>query len=268
MKRTEKRTKTFRKLRVLFLTLLVMSIPLFGCSKVTTADQTTITLAAAASLKNILEGEVIPAFNQENPNITVQTTYDASGKLQTQIESGASIDVFISSATTQMDALNKQGILLEGSVLNLLENKLVLIVPLGSTKGIVNFTDIIKGEKLAIGDPASVPAGKYAKEALSSLNLWEQIIGKASLGTNVTEVLNWVAEGSADAGIVYATDARSSSKVTIIAEAPAGSMSKVLYPVGIIKTTENIEATKKFVQYLQSKEANKLFTEAGFTAVK
>ena len=256
----------------LILALLAMMIAFSGCNKAeadeATAEPVTITLAAAASLKNTIDGEIIPAFQKENPGITVQATYDASGKLQTQIESGAAVDVFMSAATTQMDALNAKGLLLENSVLNLLENKLVLIVPKNSTKGITAFTDILKADKIAIGDPASVPAGKYAQEALAYLKIWDQAKAKASLGTNVTEVLNWVAEGSADAGIVYSTDALANAKVKIVAEAPAGSVSKVLYPVGIIKASANQEAAKKFVKYLQTDAAIKVFVNAGFTAVK
>lgn len=255
----------------LILALLAMMTAFAGCNKTegkTEAEPVTITLAAAASLKNTIDGEIIPAFQKANPEITVQATYDASGKLQTQIESGAAIDVFMSAATTQMDALNTKGLLLEKSVVNLLENKLVLIVPINSTKGITGFTDIVKADKIAIGEPASVPAGKYAQEALTKLNLWDQVLAKASLGTNVTEVLNWVAEGSADAGIVYSTDALSNAKVKVVAEAPAGSVSKVIYPVGIVKASANQDAAKKFVKYLQSDAAIKIFVKAGFTAVK
>ena len=134
--------------------------------------------------------------------------------------------------------------MLEDSAVQLLENKIVLIVPSNSTKGITTFEDIVKADKVAIGDPSSVPAGQYAEEALTNLNLWDAGVAKASLGTNVTEVLNWVAEGSADAGIVYKTDAASDSRIKIVAEAPEGSVSKVIYPAGVIKVTENMEYSK------------------------
>ena len=115
------------------------------------------------------------------------------------------------------------------------------------------------------GDPASVPAGQYAKEVLTSLNLWAEVLEKASLGTNVTEVLNWVAEGSADAGIVYSTDAASTGKVKVVAEAPEGSVSKVIYPVGIVKASKDEASAKKFIEFLQTDQAKKAFESFGFT---
>ena len=180
-----------------------------------------ILVAAAASLKNAYEEELIPMFEAENPGVTVKGTYDSSGKLQTQIEEGLAADVFMSNATKQMKALDEGGYIASDTIVNLLENKIVLIVPAGSDNGIAAFEDIVKAESIALGDPASVPAGQYAEEALTNLGLWDQIQDRVSLGTNVTEVLNQVAAASADAGIVYATDAASmADQVTVIAEAP------------------------------------------------
>lgn len=224
----------------------------------------TITIAAAASLETCLRDQLIPLFEQQNPGITVEGTYDSSGKLQTQIEEGAGIDVFFPASTKQMDALSKEGLILDGSVKNLLENKIVLIVPKGDESGFSSFTDIVKADSIAIGDPDSVPVGQYSKEALTNLGLWDQVLAKASLGTNVTEVLNWVAEGSAKAGIVYATDAAQTKKVTVVAEAPAGSVKKAIYPAGIVKDSKEPEGAKKFIDFLGSDQAMKIFKENGF----
>ncbi|MGV2644606.1 molybdate ABC transporter substrate-binding protein, partial [Clostridium perfringens] len=125
--------------------------------------ETTITVAAAASLKNCMEDKLIPMFKEKNPNIKVQGTYDSSGKLQSQIEEGAEIDVFMSAAMKQMNELNKKGLVDESSIVELLQNKIVLIVPKGSNKDIKTFEDILKSEKIAIGDPESVPVGQYSK---------------------------------------------------------------------------------------------------------
>jgi molybdate transport system substrate-binding protein len=230
--------------------------------------ETTILVAAAASLKNCMDDKLIPLFTEQNPNIKVISTYDSSGKLQTQIEEGAEVDVFMSAAMKQMNTLNEKGIIAVNSIIELLENKIVLIVPKGSDKGIKNFVDILKADVIAIGDPESVPAGQYAKEALENLNICVQVLAKASLGTNVTEVLNWVAEGSADAGIVYSTDATSNENVEIKAEAPEGSVSKVIYPVGIVKSSEKQDAAKLFTDFLQEDEALKIFETYGFTPKK
>ena len=193
-----------------------------------------ILVAAAASLKNAYEDELIPMFEEQYPGVTVEGTYDSSGKLQTQIEEGLEADVFMSAATKQMKALDEEGMIASDTIVNLLENKIVLIVPTGSDSKIDSFEKIGDAASIALGDPESVPAGQYAKEALTNLNVWDSIQDKVSFGTNVTEVLNQVAAASADAGIVYATDAASKAdQVTVVAEAPEGSLEKkVIYPVG------------------------------------
>ena len=222
-------------------------------------------IAAAASLEYSYEDELIPMFEEENPGITVKGTYDSSGKLQTQIEEGIEADVFMSAATKQMNALVEESLVDKDSVVNLLENKIVLITSVDSGLELSDFTDITKAETIAIGDPASVPVGQYSEEALTNLGLWEEVSAKASFGTNVTEVLNWVAEGSADAGIVYATDAATTDKVKVVAEAPAESLAEpAIYPVGVVTASANKEAAQKFVEFLQSEEAIKVFEEYGF----
>ncbi|HPW99901.1 MAG TPA: molybdate ABC transporter substrate-binding protein [Sedimentibacter sp.] len=230
--------------------------------------EVTILLAAAASLKNCIDKELIPMFAEKHSNIRVDATYDSSGKLQTQIEEGADVDVFMSAAMKQMNALNEQGLIKEGTIVELLENKIVLIIPKDSTAEIASFEDILKADTIAVGDPESVPAGQYAKESFENLGIWADVEAKASLGTNVTEVLSWVAAGSADAGVVYATDAASNENVRVVAEAPEGSVSKVIYPIGIIKTTTKPEAAQTLVDFLQSDEALTIFEKYGFSANK
>ena len=229
-------------------------------------ESTEILVAAAASLKNAYEDELIPMFQEQYPGVTVKGTYDSSGKLQTQIEEGLEADVFMSAAAKQMTALDEEGMIESDTITSLLENKIVLIVPTGSSAGIEKFEDIEKAETIALGDPASVPAGQYAEEALTSLGIWDKIQDKVSFGTNVTEVLNWVAEGSADAGIVYATDAASmTDKVSVVAEAPEESVSRVIYPVAELKETKNKDAAEAFMEFLQSGEALDVFKAAGFS---
>ena len=226
-----------------------------------------ILVAAAASLKNAYEEKLIPIFQEANPGVTVKGTYDSSGKLQTQIEEGLEADVFMSAATKQMKALDEGGYIASDTIVNLLENKIVLIVPAGSDSKLEKFEDIVNAESIALGDPASVPAGQYAEEALTSLGIWDSIQDKVSLGTNVTEVLNQVAAASADTGIVYATDAASmADQVTVVAEAPEGSLSKkVIYPVAVVKNTAHEDAAKAFTEFLQTDEAMAVFESYGFT---
>ena len=229
-----------------------------------------ILVAAAASLKNAYEDELIQMFEEQYPGVTVEGTYDSSGKLQTQIEEGLEADVFMSAATKQMKALDEEGMIASDTIVNLLENKIVLIVPTGSDSKIDSFEKIGDAASIALGDPESVPAGQYAKEALTNLNVWDSIQDKVSFGTNVTEVLNQVAAASADAGIVYATDAASKAdQVTVVAEAPEGSLEKkVIYPVAVVKATAHEDAAKAFVDFLQTPEAIAVFESYGFVAAE
>ena len=236
-----------------------------------TGEEQEILVAAAASLQYVMEDEIKPAFEKANPDIKVSFTFDSSGKLQTQIEEGADADVFFSAAKKQMNALLEESMIDKDSVVELLENKIALIVPKDSKAGITGFEDITKAEKIALGDPESVPVGQYSKEAFTSLGMWDEVEAKASFGTNVTEVLSWVAAGSADAGIVYLTDATTSDQfeqVEVIGFAPEGSVSKVIYPVGIVSASEKKEAAKSFVDYLSTEDALAAFEKYGFSANK
>lgn len=242
-------------------------------AKETTAasgEETEILVAAAASLKNAYEDKLIPMFEEANPGVTVKGTYDSSGKLQTQIEEGLDADVFMSAAKKQMIALDEEGMIASDTITDLLENKIVLIVPTGNEKKLEKFEDIEKADSIALGDPASVPAGQYSEEALTNLGIWDKIQDKVSFGTNVTEVLNQVAAASADAGIVYATDAASmADKVEVVAEAPEGSLSeKVIYPVAVVKGTAHEEVAKEFVAFLQTDKAITVFEDYGFSSVQ
>jgi molybdate transport system substrate-binding protein len=171
----------------------------------------------------------------------------------------------MSASTKQMMSLEEKNLIDSDSVIELLENKIVLITSAENKDNLSGFDDILKAETVALGDPDSVPIGQYAKEALTTLGYWEEIKAKASFGTNVTEVLNWVAEGSADGGIVYSTDAATTTQVRVIAEAPKGSLSKkVLYPVGIVTASTKKEAATKFVEFLKSDKAMQIFAKYGF----
>ena len=188
--------------------------------------------------------------------------------MQEQIEQGAPVDVFMSAALKQMKALEEGGLILEGSKKELLENKVVLIVPNDSTLNITSFEDITKAETIALGDPASVPVGQYSEEIFTSLGMLDKVKEKATYGKDVTEVLTWIATGNADAGVVYATDAKSSADVKVVAEAPEGSVSKAIYPVAVVKDSKVQDAAKTFVDYLASDEAIGIFQKYGFIANK
>jgi molybdate transport system substrate-binding protein len=230
-------------------------------------DGQEVNLAAAASLKNVYDDELIPMFEEKYPGVKVVPTYASSGDLQTQIENGLETDVFMSAANKQMDALADEGLVDNDTNLQFLENKIVLIVPADSDADITSFDDLkdVDGT-IAIGDPESVPAGQYAKEILTNLGLWDALESKFSLGTDVTAVLNQVGQGSAEAGIVYATDAKSTDDVKVICEAPEDALdTPCIYPVAQLKDSKNSEAASAFMDFLQTQEAKDKFVEYGFT---
>ena len=234
--------------------------------------QTKISVAAAASLQATFDDELIPLFEKENPGVTVEGTYASSGDLQQQIESGLDADVFFSAATSNMDTLVDENLVDKDTVVDLLKNDVVLITPKDSKLGIKGFKDITKADTIAIGDPESVPAGKYAKEILTNLGVYDEVEKKASLGASVTEVLSWVAEGSADAGIVYATDAQTENtngddkEVEIVATAEDSMMqTPVIYPVGTVSSSAHKDEAKAFEDFLQTDEAKAILEKAGFT---
>ena len=238
-----------------------------GNSSDTSLDGKEVNLAAAASLKNVYDEKLIPMFEEKYPGATVTPTYASSGDLQTQIENGLETDVFMSAANKQMNALAEEGLIDNDTNLQFLENKVVLIVPADSDAKISSFDDLkdLDGT-IAIGDPESVPAGQYAEEVLTNLGIWDAVQSKLSLGTDVTSVLNQVAQGSSECGIVYSTDAISTEDVKVVCEAPEDSLdTPVIYPVAMIKDAKDADAAQAFLDFLQTQEAKDVFVEYGFT---
>ena len=238
-----------------------------GDTNDTSLDGQEVHLAAAASLKNAFDNDLIPMFEEKYPGVKVTPTYASSGDLQTQIENGLETDVFMSAANKQMDALVEEDIIDNDTNLQFLENKVVLIVPADSDSNISSFDDLKDVEgNIAIGDPESVPAGQYAQQVLNNTGIWEDVESKLSLGTDVTAVLNQVAQGSAECGIVYATDAKSTDDVKVICEAPEEALdTPVIYPIAALKNSNDSDATNAFIDFLQSQEAKDVFVEYGFT---
>lgn len=231
----------------------------------TASEPVELTIAAAASLTDVSK-EIAAAYAKAAPNVKLTFTYGASGALQTQIEQGAPVDVFMSAAQKQMDALEKENLLLSGTRADLLKNKVVLIVPGDSKLDIASFNDLAgnKVEKVAMGDPQSVPAGQYAEKVLTSLEILDAVKAKANYGTDVRQVLTWVESGDVDCGVVYATDAATSDKVKVVCEAPADVAPKITYPVAVLASSKQAEAAKSFLAYLKTPDAAALFEKYGF----
>jgi molybdate transport system substrate-binding protein len=226
--------------------------------------QTTLTVSAAASLKDALV-DTETAYTQGHGKIAIANNFGSSGTLAAQIDQGAPVDVFISAASKPMDDLTASGLIIAGTRRNLLRNTLVLIAPLNSNlHDFQGLTD--KSIRLiALGDPASVPAGQYGEQTLLSFHLWERLSAKFVLGKDVRQVLTYVETGNADAGLVYATDAQASGKVRVVATAPESAHDPIVYPVAVVKGSRNEEASRRFVEFLRSPIALAIFVKHGFT---
>ena len=243
------------------------------------AEPITLVVFAAASMTETLT-EIAGNYKAVAPNVTLSFNFDSSGKLLTQIEEGALCDLFISAAPKQMNALdgslkddagknpNGQDMLLEGSRLNLLENKVTLAVPEGNPKGIESFDQLVgllqNGEvMLAIGN-SDVPVGQYTQKIFAFYGIDEAAItDQLTYGTNVKEVSTQVTEAAADCGIIYATDAFSAG-LTVVDSATAEMCGQVIYPAAVLKDGQT-EAAQAFLDYLQTEEAMAVFQSVGFS---
>jgi molybdate transport system substrate-binding protein len=225
-------------------------------------------ISAAASLKDVLD-EIASVYKSVQPSVAVRFNLGASGTLQQQIEQGAPVDIFLSAAPAQMDALAAKGLLLEGTRRDLVRNSIVLIAP---TAGDVvsNFQDLTKPQVkfIAVGEPQTVPAGAYAKEVLTHLGLYDQLQTKFVLSRDVRQVLTYVATGNADAGIVYSTDAKTTPQVKVVSVAPENTHSPVIYPVAVLKGSQYSAAARAFSDFLFSLKAQEIFTKYGFAPAK
>ncbi|MBE7722513.1 MAG: molybdate ABC transporter substrate-binding protein [Lacrimispora celerecrescens] len=227
----------------------------------------------AASLKNTME-KIKEDYEADHPEVTIIYNADSSGTLQKQIEEGAECDIFFSAATKQMKALEDGGLVVDGSVTDLLTNKIVLIKPAGMETKVTGFDNITEASSLALAGE-DVPVGQYARQLFTNMGMLDKVIAmEINEGANVTAVLTAVAEGSNEVGIVYATDAASmADKVEIITKADNSQIEPAVYPVGLVKNAEaddtQAKAAEEFKTYLTADEVPLgLFEEAGFKISK
>ncbi len=240
-----------------------------------------IIVFAAASMTETLN-QVKDVYEKEN-NVTITYNFDSSGTLKTQIQEGADCDLFISAGQKQMNQLdlssdkeiNKEGLdfVVGDTRLNLLENKVVLVVPEGNPKGIESFDDLAarlaEGSILMAMGNSDVPVGQYTQKILNFYGLDEEALAKSGVityGSNVKEVTTQVSEGSVDCGIVYCTDAFSAG-LTVIDSASKDMCGQVIYPAAVLKTAKNPDAAKAFLDYLTGSEAMAIFEAVGFSPV-
>ena len=251
--------------------------------KAANKDKVHLTVFAAASMTETMN-QIAEIYKKEHPNVDITFNYDSSGTLKTQIQNGADCDLFISAAQKQMNQLDasqdekvnpeKFDFIDTNTRVNLLENKVVLVTPEGSPKSISSFKDM--ADKLQAGTirlvmgNSDVPVGQYTQKILKFYDIDENAIacaGHITYGSNVKEVTTQVKEGSADCGIIYATDAYS-AQLFPIDSATKDMCGQVVYPAAVLKTSKHPGAAKEFLQYLQGDEAMQIFTGVGFSPVQ
>lgn len=287
----KKRSKAMAALLALAMT---MTAGLTGCGSTNTntnADtgsasdsgkKTELVVFAAASMTETLN-QIKTDYEAQHKDVTLTYNFDSSGTLKTQIQEGATCDVFISAAQKQMDQLDaskdetanpeKLDFINSDSRMDLLENKVVLVVPENNPKNINSFDDL--KNKLESGDVlmamgnSDVPVGQYTQKILQYFGLDEKALadaGEITYGSNVKEVTTQVSEGSADCGIVYYTDAYSAG-LKVVGEATEEMCGKTIYPAAVMKNSEHPEQAQEFLAYLSSDAAAKVFEKVGFVAV-
>ncbi|MEY9970175.1 molybdate transport system substrate-binding protein [Lysinibacillus sp. RC46] len=256
-----------KKYYSLIASLVLLIGILAGCgsqgSNNKTNESVELTISAAASLQDSLE-ELQKAYQNEHDNIKITFNFGGSGALQQQIVEGAPVDLFFSAAEDKFDELVQKGLIDKKQGTDLLANELVLIVPKKNEKQIQSFEDLSKVDKIAIGTPETVPAGKYGIETLRNMNLWENVESKVVYTKDVRQVLTYTETENVDAGLVYKTDALVSEKVNVVATAKEDTHTPIIYPVGVIKDSKHAKEAEDFYHYLQSDQAMKVFKKYGF----
>ncbi|MGK7928209.1 MAG: molybdate ABC transporter substrate-binding protein [Spirulina sp.] len=231
------------------------------------AKSVTLTVSAAASLKDAIAA-VGKEYKEQFPNVKLVFNFGSSGSLQHQIEQGAPADVFISAAERNMDALREKDLILEETHKNLLQNQIVLIAPKGYEKlSELQKLNADKFDKIALGDPKSVPAGHYSKEVLDSASLYQKLESKFVFAKDVRQVLSYVETGNVDGGFVYATDAKVCKNCRVIFVASEDSHSPIVYPIAVINGSKNVDSAREFVEFLSTDTAKSVFEEYGFAWV-
>lgn len=234
------------------------------------AAQKTITIFAAASLKNALD-EAIALYQKAHQGLDAKTSYAASLTLAKQIEAGAPADIFVSADTASMDYLAEKSLLKPDTRTDLLGNTLVVVAPASSPLKSLDFTKpaftaALGSGRIATGDPASVPVGKYAKAAFEKLDLWSLVESHFAFTDNVRSALVFVAREEAPLGVVYATDAKSEPKVKIVATFAENTHPKIVYPIALTRGAG--EEAASILKFLKGREAKAVFERNGFAVLK
>ncbi len=224
-----------------------------------------LTVSAAASLTNAFQ-ELQPLYEAAHPGQTLTFNFAASGPLLRQIALGAPVDVFASADQKTMDQAEEQQLMDAATRANFAANALVLVVPADSGLGLRQATDLTGEQvrRIALGNPESVPAGRYAKAALTAAGLWEPLQPKLIQAETVRQVLDYVGRGEVDAGFVYMTDAQLAGDKVVVLETLTGH-EPITYPVAVVATAAHKDAAQQFVNYLLGAEAQAVLARHGFS---
>ncbi|MBM7714878.1 molybdate transport system substrate-binding protein [Bacillus thermophilus] len=253
--------------------LLVASLLLAGCnSKETTTnvDKETegkkipLTVSAAVSLTEALEE--IKELYEKDHTVDITLQLGGSGTLARQIQQGAPVDIFLSANQEWMDTLEKEDLINRSTRANITGNKMVMITSADSDIQYTSAAQISAKdvEQIAIGNPKSVPAGKYTEEALHHLNKWNELKDQLVLAKDVRQVLTYVETGNADIGFVYESDAVNSDKIKMLATVDDSLHGPIVYPGAVIANTKHEKEAEDFLTFLQTEEAQNIMKKYGF----
>ncbi|MBD8070494.1 molybdate ABC transporter substrate-binding protein [Bacillus sp. PS06] len=242
---------------------------LIACSNDAPSTKEEITISAAASLTNALL-EAKKEFELIHDSVEVHVNVGSSGTQQKQIEQGAPVDLFLSASSLNFHQLLDEGLIEQSSVIALLTNSIVLVKNKDSELAITDFSDVTNDsvKTIALGIPETVPVGQYSKELFLTLGIWDSIQPKIILAKDVRQVLTYVETGNVDAGIVYSSDALTSEKIEVMANAEKSLHSPIIYEMGIVKSSHKKELAAQFADFLQSEKALSIFRKYGFTPLK
>lgn len=255
------------KRHVLGLFLVIFMSFLFGCSSNEKVGEgkTELAVSAAASLTEALT-EMKSEYERENDDITISLNFGSSRKLATQIEQGAPADLFLSASSDDISKLKENGLLIESSIVDFAENSLVLITNKLEQNPVSSFGQLEDSsfDNLSIGEPDTVPVGKYTRESLERLQLWLPLQDKLVMGSDVRQVLTHVEMGNAEYGIVYASDTFVSDKVKVVAVADPDMHSQIVYPGAVVKHTEFLDEAQDFLDFVAGEKGRAILQKYGF----
>jgi molybdate transport system substrate-binding protein len=225
-----------------------------------------VTVSVAVSMKEGIE-DIGRRFVSGRPGTVLRYNFGASGELQKQIEAGAPVDVFVSAAQRQMDELDSAGLLLPGARVVFARNVLVALKPKDGVPDVPGPSDLLdrRVQRIAVGNPRTVPAGQYAEESLRAVGLWDRLKSKLVYGENVRQVLDYVVRGEVDVGIVYATDgATRLDRVRLAFAFSEDTHRPILYPAAVIAGSRHPAVARAFVEFLAGREAQATLGRLGF----